>query len=212
MEDRQRDEANVWMRRRESEYRGVGLKVEFASEFALRDAEDRYTDGMGRLRDEPVTVYATEVEDTDPRLTQIARRDRSGVVLKPHRVVREPELGWVFRITRDEARAQLEAGDGRTSDYCDRVEWVSQNLNSPLASPENAPCNAAWSMLLWATDNQKEFFSIQRQVMSKAEFGGAEDEALAADLKVFEDLISRFSCWNRLDAKVKSGEIQLLHD
>jgi hypothetical protein len=120
-----------------------------------------------------------------------------------------PQPDWPFRISRDEAALELGEGEGRTSSYADRVEWVSQNLDMPSATPLAAPCNAAWSMLVWGTVNRKEFFAQQRQLMSKRELQHAEEAELDADLKKFEDLISRFGCYRKLDAMIQSGELDL---
>jgi hypothetical protein len=123
------------------------------------------------------------------------------------RSISQPD--WPFRISRGEAALELADGEGRTSSYADRVEWVSQNLDMPSATPLAAPCNAAWSMLVWGTVNRKEFFAQQRQLMSKRELEHTEEAELDADLKKFDDLISRFGCYRKLDAMIQSGELDL---
>lgn len=120
-----------------------------------------------------------------------------------------PQPDWPFRISRGEAALELADGEGRTSSYADRVEWVAQHLDMPSATPLTAPCNAAWSMLVWATVNRKDFFAQQRQIMSKRELEHAEEAELDADLKRFEDLIGQFSCYRKLDAMIQSGELDL---
>ena len=43
--------------------------------------------------------------------------------------------GWRFRISRAEASDELAAGSGRQSGYAERVEWVSQHLDTLSARP-----------------------------------------------------------------------------
>jgi hypothetical protein len=190
-----------------------GIRKPDAEELALRDTKDRFFID-GKMREEPVTVQLTRLSITDSRRTLVAQQAKREAALeeKQNKVPTEPQLGWPFRITREEAATELIAGDDRTSEYGERIEWVGRNLNSPLARPETAPCNASWSMLIWATDNPKEFFAIERQVMNKRNEEVEAEEALEIDLNKFEDLIGRFSCWRRLDERVRNGDIVLEYD
>ena len=203
--------AQSWMKRRQGRYHRDGIRQKDSEEMALRDAENRYApDGV--LLDEPEEVPMRKLAADDSRRTIQARQKRMEAELKaksPEPEPAEPAQDWPFRISPKAAAAELEAGDGRESEYEARVEWVGQNLNSPLATPAKAPCNAAWSMLIWASAQTKDFYSIERQVMAKREAEDQEEAALEVDLNKFRELIGRFDCWKRLEARVKSGEIQL---
>ena len=210
----QKKEARAWFRRRESEYRDDGLRKDDAEELTLRDSRDRYFDSLGNVLEELVTVHMTELPASDSRRTNVAqkaKKEQAAAAGKP-REPREPDSGWLFRINRKEAVKELEAGDGRTSDYSSRVEWVGQNLNSPLARPRTAPCNAAWAMLIWAADNQKEFFALEQRVMNKQNIEEEAEAALEVDLRRLTSIIGEFGCWRRLDERIRSGDIQLEYD
>lgn len=145
--------------------------------------------------------------DLDGNLLPVQSGDAAGGQTPSHRPV-SPEAPWPFRISQHEADCELEAGNGRTSGYAERVEWVSQNLDNLSARPSSAPCNAAWSMLTWATENRKDFYAQQRQLMSRRELEQAEKE-LQRDFARFEELMQRFSCWKRIGEKIDAGEIEV---
>ena len=128
---------------------------------------------------------------------------RNGAVSISPQKTSLPQPSWPYRISRDEADSELEAGCGRTSSYATRVEWVSQHLDHLSARPSTAPCNAAWSMLIWATENRKEFYAQQRQFLSKGEQEGEEQRAVERDFKRFDELIKKFACWKRFDGKLE---------
>jgi hypothetical protein len=209
-----RNEVRQWLARRESDYRDDGVRSDTAKELTLRDAQDRYLDSHDRVLEEVVQVHMTILPVSDSRRTNVAqkaKKEQAAAAGKP-REPREPDSGWLFRINRKEAVKELEAGDGRTSDYSSRVEWVGQNLNSPLARPRTAPCNAAWAMLIWAADNQKEFFALEQRVMNKQNIEEEAEAALEVDLRRLTSIIGEFGCWRRLDERIRSGDIQLEYD
>lgn len=120
-----------------------------------------------------------------------------------------PQVDWPFAISRSDAAQEIAEGIGRTSSYAERVEWVSQHLEMPTATPRKAPCNAAWSMLAWAVNSRKEFYFQERQLMSRREPERPEETAIDISPKRLDDLINRFRCWKRLDAMIQSGELDL---
>jgi len=197
--------AKDWISSRVQAYQREGVFRAESQVLALRDAELRYGP-EGFLLAEPLDVPMEKIPADDPRRTVTSRRVKNASKVES---VSEVDAGWPFRISRKAAAMELEVGDGRESDYPSRVEWVGQNLNSPLATPSTAPCNASWSMLIWATANQKDFYGIERQVMAKRDAEDEEEAALEVDLNRFRELIGRFSCWKKLELRVRSGEIEL---
>jgi hypothetical protein len=122
-----------------------------------------------------------------------------------------PQVDWPFAISRSDAAEEIAEGTGRTSSYAKRIAWVSQHLDMPTATPRKAPCNAAWSMLAWAVNSRKEFYSQERQLMSRREPERPEETAIDVAPKRIADVISRFSCWRRLEEDVRSGKL-VLHE
>lgn len=168
----------------------------------------------GKPRAEPVPVVMQDLAPGDERRVVKSQQAKKAEAMeaKTAKVPKEPESGWPFRITRKEALEQLATGADRISEYSERVEWVSRNMGSPLASPERAPCNASWALLLFATDNPKDFFNIERQVMAKQHTEAEAEVALDADLSRLQELIDSFSCYRELNDRVNSGEIVLNYE
>ena len=142
------------------------------------DAYGRFVDD-GELRESPLNLGPVAREDPD----------------------------WPFDVGRAEVRAELIAGVDRTSSYAERVEWVRQHLDDPLVRPSTAPCNASWSMLVWAMDNRKEFFQQQRQVMSKKDENEREAREMELDAEKYLKLIEGFECFRKLDERVGDWDV-----
>ena len=197
---------NSWLAQRRNDYRSVGCRSEAANLLSLKDAEKRFLE-RGHYLEIPKDVPLEEFGPEDIRLTLAA--SRSAEEPAPERAPRVPDTGWLWRITPDEAMDEIERGERRTSEYSERVEWVSANLNKPTATPAKAVCNGAWAFLVWAQDHQDKFYAIERQTLQKQEVDDAEETELDKNLKEFEDLISRFKPWVQLSDKIKSGEVVL---
>ena len=121
-------------------------------------------------------------------------------------VVERPDPDWPFEVSRRVVREELIAGVDRKSSYGERVEWVSQHSDDPLVRPSTAPCNAAWSMLVWAQENRKEFYAQQRQVESKKDEEDAEEREILEDTSRFLEILNSFECFTKLSAAVRGGE------
>jgi hypothetical protein len=106
-------------------------------------------------------------------------------------VVERPDPDWPFEVSRRVVREELIAGVDRKSSYGERVEWVSQHLDDPLVRPSTAPCNAAWSMLVWAQENRKV---------------DAEEREILEDTSRFLEILNSFECFTKLSAAVRGGE------
>ena len=132
-----------------------------------------YLDG-DELREEPLELEAVESVDPD----------------------------WPFEVSRKDVRKELIRGAGRKSSYAERVEWGSQHLDNPLVRPKTAPCNASWSMLVWAMENRKEFYAQQRQLMAKKDEVDEVEQAVQEDSQKYLDLLAGFECFERLSEKV----------
>ena len=120
--------------------------------------------------------------------------------------------GWRFRISRAEASDELAAGSGRQSGYAERVEWVSQHLDTLSARPSTAPCNAAWSMLLWATENRKDFYSQQRQLMGRLEPDTDTTPETRRDMTRFQEQMQRLACWRQLEQRLDLDTVPIYWD
>ena len=199
-------ELHSWRPRREHSYVLAGWKKREACRQSWLDARYRYFDGA-ELRDELEDVEQLELRGDDARLTVAESRRRDRVALERVRlsgeIDRAEKGGWPFTISKEDASVELEEGESRSSSYAERLEWVSQNLDKMSATPLLAPCNASWSMLVWAKDNRKEFYAQQRQFLSKGEQEGEEQRAIERDFKRFDELIRKFACWKRFDGKLE---------
>lgn len=197
-----------WRDDRELAYvKGDGWKQREGFLQSWLDCRDRYMDG-GVLRSVPESVDRVVVKSDDSRLTvsEARRRERREIEFDRERRDRAREVvapDWPFSISRDEASVELESGEGRSSSYGERLEWVAQNLDKRSVRPSDAPCNGSWSMLVWAVENRKDFYSQQRQFVARGEQEGEEQKVLDRDFGRFEKMIERFSCWRRLDTRVE---------
>tara|TARA_R110002020_G_scaffold111625_6_gene257451 strand:- start:6290 stop:6754 length:465 start_codon:yes stop_codon:yes gene_type:complete len=123
--------------------------------------------------------------------------------------IESPDPDWPFEVSRRVVREELISGIDRQSAYGERVEWVSQHLDDPLVRPATAPCNAAWSMLVWAQENRKEFYAQQRQVEGKKDEVDAEEKEIQDDSKKYLKLLEGFECFQKLSAAVQGGEFDV---
>jgi len=123
--------------------------------------------------------------------------------------IEPPDPEWPFEVSRRVVREELIAGVDRKSAYGERVEWVSQHLDDPLVRPSTAPCNAAWSMLVWAQENRKEFYAQQRQVQSKKDEVDAESKEIQDDTGKYLKILEGFECFHRLSDAVRGGEYEV---
>jgi hypothetical protein len=169
------------------------------------DCRKRFLTKVGELIDVPLR----ELPLDDHRLLkqETVRRERSLVVRRERGVQDEGE--WPFEIDREAARDQLIECGGRESKYVDRVEWVSHNLDNPLATPSSAPCNASWSMLVWATVNRKDFYAQLGRTMGKQDGEGEEEKEIRADFGRFEKLIDGFTGFRRLDELIQQEHMEI---
>lgn len=70
-------------------------------------------------------------------------------------------------LDEEEVSRQLVEGQGRQASLRECMQWVADNIDHKGAMPEQAPSNAAYSMLLAARDDRKAFFKSLQQMLAK---------------------------------------------
>lgn len=204
-------QALQWRADRESEYTDIdGWRRQDAVDQSWDDAWERYFKG-DKPRDSPRAIERVEIPDNDRRLKDSEKRKREKALLADTRFEqdRNGDPNWPFLISKEDAAQELVEGEGRTTAYGERLEWVSQHMDRIDMTPAGAPCNASWSLLWFAVRWPDKFYAQQKQHMSKADTDGEEERQLDADLNRFDRFFKKFEGFNRIDQMVASGELKI---
>ena len=65
------------------------------------------------------------------------------------------DSSWPFRWQRSQEQGYLNQCLDRSALWGEQVEWVMASLQNPTVKPLDAPCNEAWTLLVWAVGNEK---------------------------------------------------------
>jgi len=67
-------------------------------------------------------------------------------------------------------------------------------------------------MLLWATENRKDFYSQQRQLMGRLEPDPDTTPETRRDMTRFQEQMQRLACWRQLEQRLDLDTVPIYSD